>query len=329
MQLLDSNLSALRRPGPRAAFTSVRTGLSIAFTNASTYPNGGSASSYLWDFGDGSTSTSASPTRVYAATGRYTVTLRVIDSLGRSGVARSIVVPTVVNRDGPDNWYVPLSAANYTTLGLAPPDYMWLCGEASGNLASTIGSLSLTKNGSSETYRNAVPGWSRLFLGLSGVNGSGWRTASALLDLSLNQSFAMFALAGNEPQTTGTRSLALMAGTTPEQFSFTSSAPSSVARVAINGTNQSGVVDYGPGGMNNIHQCLLYRNCAAGVAGAETDRESIKHAQMSTAARTGQIKGIATTSSGTVPVCRIGYLAYWLGVNAERDWRAFLTALRG
>ncbi len=321
---IGDRMNVLRRPGPRASFTSVRTSLSIAFTDTSV-----GAVSWVWDFGNGTTSTSQNPTCVYAAAGRYNVFLRVKDSFGRSSVCRREVVPTVVNRDGPEQWYVPLSAANYVTLGLAAPDYMWLCGEASGNLASTIGSLSLLKNGSSETYQNVVPGWTRPFLGLSGVNSSGWRTVSALLDLAAGQSFAMFALAGNEPQTTGTRSLALMAGTTPEQFSFTSSAPSSVARVAINGTNQSGVVDYGPGGMNNIHQLLLYRNCAAGVAGAETDRESIKHAQMSTAARTGQIKGIATTSSGTVPVCRIGYLAYWLGVNAERDWRAFLTALRG
>lgn len=47
--------------------------------------------SYLWNFGDGETSTLAQPTHTYAATGEYTVTLAVYDACGNSGTDTSIV----------------------------------------------------------------------------------------------------------------------------------------------------------------------------------------------------------------------------------------------
>lgn len=59
-------------PTPDAAFTSAVDGSSyqIAFTNSST-----NATSYLWDFGNGQTSTQQAPTHTYTANGNFTVTL--------------------------------------------------------------------------------------------------------------------------------------------------------------------------------------------------------------------------------------------------------------
>lgn len=55
-------------------------------------------------------------------------------------------------------WSAFISAAG---LSVSAPSYLHLCQEASGNLADTIGGLTLTANGS-PAYQQAVAGWTRL-----------------------------------------------------------------------------------------------------------------------------------------------------------------------
>ncbi len=72
----------------------VCTGLVCSFSGiGSTDPNG-DAMTYLWDFGDGTpTSTSSTPSHTYAAAGTYTVTLTVSDVWKRSGTTtRQVIV---------------------------------------------------------------------------------------------------------------------------------------------------------------------------------------------------------------------------------------------
>ncbi|NME70881.1 DUF2341 domain-containing protein [Flammeovirga aprica] len=65
---------------PVAAFTqeNVCFGQTMIFTNQSNTSSG--QLSYVWDFGDGSSSTSLNPTHQYSSTGRYTVSLEVTNS---------------------------------------------------------------------------------------------------------------------------------------------------------------------------------------------------------------------------------------------------------
>jgi len=64
----------------------------VNFTNTST-DSGGTISSYAWTFGDGGTSTSASPSHTYTAAGTYTVTLKVTDNTGATNsTSKSITV---------------------------------------------------------------------------------------------------------------------------------------------------------------------------------------------------------------------------------------------
>lgn len=73
---------------PTAGFTSTNAGLSVQLTNTST---GGS--SYLWDFGDGSpTSTEVNPVHDYAATGSYTIKLLVTNDCGTAEFAQSVEI---------------------------------------------------------------------------------------------------------------------------------------------------------------------------------------------------------------------------------------------
>jgi DNA/RNA endonuclease G (NUC1) len=58
-------------------------------------PDGGDALSYLWDFGDGITSTEVSPAHTYADNGSYTVTLSVTDRIGAEDLQTGTV--TIAN----------------------------------------------------------------------------------------------------------------------------------------------------------------------------------------------------------------------------------------
>jgi len=76
---------------PIADFTYTVNCPSVSFTDASTDPDG-TVVSWLWDFGDGNTSTQQNPTHTYAADGTYTVTLTVWDNEGEpSGPVSKIV----------------------------------------------------------------------------------------------------------------------------------------------------------------------------------------------------------------------------------------------
>jgi PKD repeat protein len=78
------NLLAGANQPPRAAFTFAASLLSVTFTDQSSDADG-TIASWLWNFGDGTTSAAASPTKTYAAGGTYTVSLTVTDNDGASG----------------------------------------------------------------------------------------------------------------------------------------------------------------------------------------------------------------------------------------------------
>jgi PKD repeat protein len=81
---------------PVGSFSYGCTGLSCAFTDASTDPDG-TVVAWAWDFGDGSTSSDQSPTHEYGAAGTYTVSLTVTDDDGATGSTIKQVSPAASN----------------------------------------------------------------------------------------------------------------------------------------------------------------------------------------------------------------------------------------
>jgi PKD repeat protein len=71
---------------PTAAFGATFSTLTATFDDKSA----GAITSYLWDFGDGTTSTAQNPTKTYAADGTYTVTLTVTGPGGQAAATKQV-----------------------------------------------------------------------------------------------------------------------------------------------------------------------------------------------------------------------------------------------
>ena len=80
---------------PTVTFTASCASFTVCQMNsAGTADAQGDAMKYLWDFGDGTTNTSASPSRTYVTAGTYTVLLTVTDVWGKVGTATKVVTIT-------------------------------------------------------------------------------------------------------------------------------------------------------------------------------------------------------------------------------------------
>ncbi|MCF8237132.1 MAG: T9SS type A sorting domain-containing protein [Saprospiraceae bacterium] len=123
---------------PEADYTFVAAKQKVTFTNASS----GEPETYLWNFGDGNTSTEMSPIHNYAAAGDYEVCLVVTNACGEDTkcYTLTVVAPTVsvtasvtnatCNHNTSDGG-VDLSVAG----GVPPYTYLWSNGSTAEDLA--------------------------------------------------------------------------------------------------------------------------------------------------------------------------------------------------
>ena len=83
-ETLQINTSAGNSP-PSAIITTsanAEVGVPLDLDGANSTDLDGYISSYLWDFGDGTTATVSQPNHIYSMAGTYTITLQVTDNIG-------------------------------------------------------------------------------------------------------------------------------------------------------------------------------------------------------------------------------------------------------
>ncbi|MBB1332013.1 MULTISPECIES: S8 family serine peptidase [unclassified Pseudoalteromonas] len=103
---------------PEAGFEFDAQGLSVSFTDSSRDAND-DITQWSWDFGDGATSTDASPAHTYAQAGNYDVSLTVTDSEGNTDTTTQTVVVSDVEIE------LSLVRANKTRLNTMRVDLSW------------------------------------------------------------------------------------------------------------------------------------------------------------------------------------------------------------
>jgi len=115
--------------GPTSGFTSSSADLTSTFTNSSA-----GATSYLWDFGDGNSDTSANPIHVYGAAGTYVVCLNAINACGNQFFCDTIVITCAV----PASSFTSSTSgmtATFTDGSTGPTSWFWDFGD--GNTSTT------------------------------------------------------------------------------------------------------------------------------------------------------------------------------------------------
>ncbi|UXI65888.1 PKD domain-containing protein [Tahibacter amnicola] len=95
---------------PVANFSHSASNLTVSFLDASSDPDGAVAAR-SWNFGDGTTSTTASPVKTYASSGTYNVTLMVTDNIGSTHTITKPVTVTATN-------FPPTANYSFVTNGL-------------------------------------------------------------------------------------------------------------------------------------------------------------------------------------------------------------------
>jgi PKD repeat protein len=110
VSLVGSYAGGASNHAPTANFSFTTSALTANFTDSST-DSDGSIASRSWNFGDGATATTASPSHTYANPGTYTVTLTVTDN---GGLHNSTSKPVTVSSGGGGGVTISIADASVT-----------------------------------------------------------------------------------------------------------------------------------------------------------------------------------------------------------------------
>lgn len=130
--------------GPNVDFNNSITGTSADFTDASTTTG---TTTWLWDFGDGTTSTDQNPSTVYSGVGTYAVCLTVTDDCGTDSTCMSVNISDAsIGENGLAYISVyPVPANDYLTVGNLHSNEQYTI-ELVNSIGQTVGSYSVLES---------------------------------------------------------------------------------------------------------------------------------------------------------------------------------------
>lgn len=116
---------------PVAAFAALDTAATVTFTDNST----NTTTSWAWDFGDGNTATTQSPTHVYAASGTYSACLIAANACGLADTicqTVTVCIPTTADFQSNNSSF---NVVDFTDMSVLATSWAWDFGD--GNTATT------------------------------------------------------------------------------------------------------------------------------------------------------------------------------------------------
>jgi hypothetical protein len=228
--------------------------------------------------------------------------------------------------DATKGWARPANASEWTELlagtGIANPDSSWDCGEASGNLADDIGSLTLTAN-LSPLYAQSATGWAGT--GVDATDGTADRFAAAASvgpDPASSSQVWMFTLA-IQTEPTVTRhfgGINTISSTQECRLGWSPSAGTNRLRIGVVGVGTIGTLDHPVGD----YVVFLRYDRAASIATAYSDLETVVGTYSASVVDGPKGYGSAGSPGGIV----VMQIALWHGANAETIDDADVATIR-
>ena len=223
-------------------------------------------------------------------------------------------------RDGPVGVY---GLRDLPALGLAPLDFLWPCQDTAGNLAGAIGGVDLASNGAGvAVYQAAIASWIRKAIG-STADGDvrNWRAAggSGPSPVAGNVAWLGTMLFPSLP---GADRIVMHPAVTAPNLAVTLRTTGAL-RLTCNALTADGVYNYVDGAAHPIW--VLY-NKRLGTVELITDRERIVGTY--NAGVTDSNKGVGQCAGAATGIYRCLELGAAVGLNADRDWKAVMQALR-
>lgn len=189
--------------------------------------------------------------------------------------------------------FTPSTAGEFTALGITAPSNLWLCQEASGNLADSIGALTLTAN-ATPLYQQTVPGWTRKAVGFNETAAQRFQALAGSGPNPATQSVAWLCYFRLSSMPGAARRLLTAAdglATTGVLATLTSAGLILLTCVNVGAT---GLYNYQDG---NVHPLLLVYDRTNSLVRVYTDKEQI-NGTYSAGAVDAQ-KGLAAAGAGT------------------------------
>lgn len=246
-----------------------------------------------------------------AITGAGEAATVVTATLGAISDDATVTVDT--DADATSGWRCPVNAYQWTLLGETIAG-IWLCQEASGNLADSAGSLTLTAV-VTPTYSNAVAGWTRLAVGCNGTTDGFRAAAGSGPDPSTTSSLWIWYVNIPTAAPGGTAAICYASDTaSPHQLGHAATDRIQVKTLAA---TTNGGVD--PGG---VRLCMLQYDRANSLANGYTSQEKLVNTY--SASVTDGNKGIGI-GNNAASLSQYLYGALLSGANAERASGACAT----
>lgn len=300
----------------------------LALTATATYTNGATANvtgSAVW--------ASSVPTMATASGGQVAPLLvgAPVISATVGAASGNTTVTLEVRRDATSLKRLPQNAFQWGMLGLPAPSYQHECQEASGNLADSVGSLSLVVGGSpAPAYSQAVAGWSRLAVRLSQTNmrfhaATGTGPIPSLAAPGGSCAILVLARFWSQPATTG-RVVCLLGNSLTTGMRMLYGSTSGLVSVDCCGVITNGAINHvgGGAGPGPVYPMLLQYDKTGARARVLTSLETITGTY--NAGVTDGPKGLGTNGGAAAPV-DILFDAMWTGAAAESLGASLITAL--